>query len=112
MQSGLGTVGQNTYAIPPPPIGEQLESIVERFWSKWKFPNCVGCINGKHVRIRNLNNSGSMYRNYKHYFSVVLQGIAGPDYKFITIDIGAYGKESDGGVFSNSRLSGRLEKGN
>lgn len=100
----------NTH-MPFPPTGEQLQSISDRFWSRWKFPNCVGCIDGKHVRIKNPSNAGSMYRNYKQYFSIVLQGVAGPDYKFITIDVGAYGKESDGGIFSNSKLSRKLERG-
>lgn len=95
----------------PYPTEERINSIVKGFWSKWKFPNCVGCIDGKHVRIRNPHHAGSMYRNYKQYFSIVLQGVAGPDYKFITIDVGAFGKESDGGIFSHSRLSTSLEKG-
>lgn len=38
-------------------------------------------------------------------FSIVLQGVVGPDYRFIVIEIGAYGKESDGRLFSNSNLS-------
>ncbi|XP_046685250.1 uncharacterized protein LOC124370989 [Homalodisca vitripennis] len=52
-----------------------------------------------------------MFRNYKQYFSIVLQGVAGPDYKFIAVDVGGYGKESDGGIFSHSYLSENLEKG-
>lgn len=94
-----------------PTTQEEVESIKRRFWEKWRFPNCVGCIDGKHVRIRNPRHSGSMFRNYKQYFSIVLQGVAGPDYKFIAVDVGAYGKESDGGIFSNSNLSERLDKG-
>ncbi|CAH2010300.1 unnamed protein product [Acanthoscelides obtectus] len=99
----------STLHMPFPPTDEQQESIKEGFWRKWKFPSYVGCIDGKHIRIRNPDHSGSMFRNYKHFFSTVLQGVAGPDYKFITIDTGGYGKESEGGVFSNSRLHRRLE---
>ena len=40
-----------------------------------------------------------------------MQGVAGPDYKFIAVDVGAYGKESDGGIFSHSELSEKLEIG-
>lgn len=94
-----------------PTTEEEIESIKQRFWDRWSFPNCVGCVDGKHVRIRNPRHSGSMYRNYKQYFSIVLQGVAGPDYKFIAVDVGAYGKESDGGIFSNSNLSKKLDKG-
>lgn len=95
----------------PFPKDELLEHIVERFWTRWGFPNCVGCIDGKHIAIKNPRHSGSMYRNYKNFFSIILQGVAGPDYKFMTIHVGAYGKESDGGVFSHSSLSKALENG-
>lgn len=40
-----------------------------------------------------------MFFNYKKYFSIVLQGVADAFYKFITIDVGGYGKQSDGGNF-------------
>lgn len=88
-----------------------INGIVQEFWNRWKFPNCVGCIDGKHIRIKQPDHSGAMYRNYKQYFSIVLQGVAGPDYKFLAIDVGAYGKESDGGIFKHSRLYQKLETG-
>lgn len=40
----------------------------------------------------------------KVFFSIVLQGVADSDLKFISVEIGAYGKESDGGIFSRSQL--------
>jgi hypothetical protein len=70
-----------------------------KFYSKWSFPNCVGSIGGKHIRLKCPSNSGSMYYNYKHYYSVVLQMLADARYRFIAIDVGAYGKQSDGGIF-------------
>ena len=47
----------------------------------------------------NVQNNLVRYYNYKKYFSIVLQAVVGPDYKFICIDIGAYGKQSDSGIF-------------
>jgi hypothetical protein len=52
-----------------------------------------------------------MYRNYKQFFSIVLQAVADARYRFIAIDVGVYGKESDGGIFSNSNLSRQLDNG-
>jgi len=45
-----------------------------------------------------------MYYNYKHYYSIVLQGLADAQYRFIAIDVGAYGKQSGGGIFCYSSL--------
>ncbi|XP_023716998.1 protein ALP1-like [Cryptotermes secundus] len=52
-----------------------------------------------------------MYYNYKKYFSIVLQGVVAADYRFICIDVGAYGKQSDSGIFGYSNLAKQLERG-
>lgn len=84
--------------------------IAADFKDKWNFPNCVGAIDGKHVKIKAPRNSGTMFFNYKQFFSVNLQGVADARCKFIFIDVGAYGKQSDGGVFEASLISTFLEK--
>lgn len=105
-------IWDNLHALHIPfPKEDEVEPIVQEFWNKWKFPNRVGCRDGKHLRIKNPRHSGSLYRNYKQFFSIVLQAVAGPDYRFIAIHVGAYGKESDGGIFSHSSLSKKLEEG-
>ena len=53
-----------------------------------------------------------MYYNYKHYYSIVLQGLADAQYRFIAIDVGAYGKQSDGGIFRHSSLYQLLSSNN
>ncbi|XP_026816456.1 protein ALP1-like [Rhopalosiphum maidis] len=50
-----------------------------------------------------------MYFNYKGYYSVVLQGISDANYKFIAIEVRAYGKQSDAGTFSDLNVYQRLE---
>ena len=52
-----------------------------------------------------------MYHNYKQYFSIVLQGLAAANCKFIAVDVGAYGRQSDGGIFRDSSLGKCLENG-
>jgi hypothetical protein len=37
--------------------------------------------------------------------------IVGPDYKFLCVDTGGYGKNSDGGIFEDSRMGRRFETG-
>jgi hypothetical protein len=53
-----------------------------------------------------------MYYNYKHYHSTVLQGLADAQYRFIAIDVGAYGKQSDGGIYCHSSLYQLLSSNN
>lgn len=58
----------------------------------------------KHIAIKCPPNSGTHYNCYKNYFSIVLLAIVDPFYKFITVDIGSYGRMSDSGIFENSNF--------
>lgn len=78
---------------------------------KWQFPNLVGSIDGKHVDLRALSNTGSLYYNYKNTFSVVLMALVDVNLKFIYIDIGSYGRDNDGGLFAKSTLSKGITTG-
>lgn len=64
---------------------------------KWNFPICVGAIDGKLIRVECHANSGSMFYNYKD--SIVLQALADAQYKFISIEVRAYGRQHDDGIF-------------
>ena len=91
---------------------EMLFATSNEFYLKWNFPNVVGSIDGKHIRLKCPSNSGSVYCNYKHYYSVVLQGLGDARCRFISIDVGAYGKQSDGGIFRHSSLYQLLSSNN
>ena len=90
---------------------ELLEKSARDYEHVWNFPNCVASIDGKHVRIKCPKLSGSRYLNYKGFFSVILQGLVDARYKFLSVDVGAFGRQSDSGVFSQSNLYQRLESG-
>ncbi|XP_026728383.1 protein ANTAGONIST OF LIKE HETEROCHROMATIN PROTEIN 1-like [Trichoplusia ni] len=83
--------------------------IAEGFATKANFPNCLGAVDGKHVRIIKPPKSGSLYYNYKKFFSIVLLAICDSNYKFIFIDVGSYGKASDSQIFRNSVFFKKLE---
>lgn len=87
---------------------ERWNNISNGFEKNANFPNCIGAIDGKHIRVKKPNKSGSLYYNYKHYFSIVLLAVCDADYKFTCIDVGAYGKCSDSSIFKNSILYKKL----
>lgn len=95
----------------PVPTENILSHAATQFWEKWNMPNCVGAIDGKHIRLKCPENSGSMFYNYKQFYSIVLQAVADADYRFLTIEVGAYGKQSDGGIFNSSVTCTLLRNG-
>lgn len=81
-----------------PSSEEEWKDIARDFGERYQFWNCLGALDGKHVSIQKPPNSGSLYYNYKGYFSIVLMALANARKEFIMIDIGANGRVSDGGV--------------
>ena len=87
-----------------PPAEADWNSIEYGFRTCWNFPNCCGAIDGKHVALRSPPNSGSLYFNYKNHFSVILMALVDDSYKFIYMDVGNYGSNSDSGIFKTSHF--------
>ena len=81
---------------------ERLQYSLEFSKFHWKY----GC---KHIRLHCPPNPGSQYFNYKQYHSIVLRAVVDENLKFVTVDLGAYDKQSNGGVFRNSALYQSLE---
>lgn len=94
-----------------PQSEDEWKQVAEDFWQQWNFPNCIGAIDGKHVHIQPPPNSGSKYFNYKNFNSIVLLALADSHYKFLYVDIGSFGRISDGGVYNSSPLATALESG-
>lgn len=52
----------------PLPTNDQWVEIADGFEKNANFPNCIGAIDGKHIRIIKPVDSGSLYYNFKHFF--------------------------------------------
>lgn len=96
--------------VMPEPNRKMWEQKQEEFSQKWNFPNCIGAIDGKHVVFQKPKRSGSLFFNYKKTCSIVLLAVFDANYKFTLIDVGAYGKNSDGGILSRCSFGKKFFK--
>lgn len=93
----------------PAKTEEEWKEIAKQFYQRTNFPNCAGAIDGKHIRLQKPINSGSLFFNYKNFFSIVLLAIVDADYCFTAIDVGSYGANTDSNILKNSILGKKLD---
>ena len=46
--------------------------VAKGFEKLWHMPNCLGALDGKHFNLKKTPYSGSIFYNYKGFFSIVL----------------------------------------
>ncbi|XP_018376011.1 PREDICTED: putative nuclease HARBI1 [Trachymyrmex cornetzi] len=88
---------------------EDFIRYAQDFQDKWNMPNCIGAIDGKHIVIQSPYNSGSNFINYKKTFSIVLLAVCDANYIFTLVDVGAFGSQSDGGVYKSSAFGEAMD---
>lgn len=88
--------------VMPQPTEQMWREIAKRFENVWHFPNCIGALDGKHISIICPINAGSTFYNYKNEHSIVLLALVDAHYRFIMVDVGAYGRNSDGGIYQDT----------
>jgi hypothetical protein len=96
--------------VAVPEDSDDWRLVAANFQHKWGFPHCLGSIDGKHVVLRAPGRSGSMFYNYKGTFSLVLLAVADANLKFLMVDAGSYGRNSDGGILSRSVMGRAIAK--
>ncbi|EFO97003.1 hypothetical protein CRE_23869 [Caenorhabditis remanei] len=100
---------------------------VEMTYRRRNMIPTLGSLDGKHVRIRAPPQSGSLFFNYKGFFSFVLLALVDGDGKFVWVDLGKLrkkdvhdfisdfkgspGSTNDATIYNNSRLKTVLEDG-
>lgn len=92
-----------------PASADEWKKVAQGFSDKWNFHHCCGCIDGKHVRIQAPPKSGSVYYNYKGFYSIIMLALVDSNYKFMYVDVGGYGADSDAGIFRECGLYHALE---
>ena len=90
--------------LRPPNDIKEWQNIIKEFNQNWNFPQCIGAIDGKHVRIEAPAKSGSSFYNYKGFYSMILLAICDAKYCFTMVDIGAYGRDNDTAILNASTI--------
>ena len=90
--------------VNPPQSESDWKRIVVDFEDLWNMPHVIGAIDGKHIRMECPANTGTLYHNYKGFFSMVLLTACDARYCFTLVDIGQYGSNNDSGVLAKSSL--------
>ena len=67
------------------------------------MPHTIGCIAGKRICIECPRLNGTLYYNYKGFFSMVLRAFCDANYYF-TLVLGQYRSNNDSGVLANSQM--------
>ena len=95
--------------MSPPSSSAHWKQIASDFEEFWQFPHVLGELDGKHVQIEAPPKSGTLYHNYKGFFSVVVLAICDAKYNFTPVDVGPYGSNNDSGVLAQSKISDAFE---
>ena len=98
-------------SLHTPETQEEWEQVAQLSEKQWNFPNCLGGLDGKHVKIYPPANSGSLYHNFKGGFRVVLMALVDVNLEFLYVDAGQCGRHADGGIWRNCALNQRMEQG-
>ncbi|KAJ8939490.1 hypothetical protein NQ318_022544 [Aromia moschata] len=90
--------------IKMPASEEQWKKVATTFEETWNFPHCRGALDEKHVAINKPPGSGSLYFNYKKFFSVIMFALVDANYRFMYIKTGINGSVSDSTVFESTKF--------
>uniref|UniRef100_A0A915D632 DDE Tnp4 domain-containing protein n=1 Tax=Ditylenchus dipsaci TaxID=166011 RepID=A0A915D632_9BILA len=107
VSEAIATAMQTEYL--PTPTRQTWERSAEGFNQLRQFPKTLGAIDGKHIAIVKPEHSGAAFFNYKKFYSIVLLAIADAESRFLMVDVGASGRNSDSTLWISSPLRNFLE---
>ena len=84
---------------------------ISKEFEVWNMPHVIGAIDEKHVRIKCPKKSGTLYHNYKGFFSLVIMAVCDARYCFSLVDVGHYDSNNDSGILQNSKTGRMFSEG-
>ncbi|XP_048242507.1 uncharacterized protein LOC125374866 [Haliotis rufescens] len=94
-----------------PTTPEGLCEISSQVMEKWNFPHTCGALDGKHVACKAPPKSGSVYYNYKEFYSIMLIALIDADCTFLWAVVGSPGSSSDAQIYNESEFQQMAEDG-
>lgn len=95
--------------LTPPLNPKKWKAVANTFATRWNFEHTLGALDGKHIRIKKPNGSGSKYYNYKGFCSIIMMALVDGDYNFQWIDVGTPGSASDAQIWNSIDLLEYIE---
>ena len=74
------------------PTAEEWKIISKNLYDKTNFPNSLGPVDTKQIRIKCPANSGSFFINFKKFFSIALMASCDAYCRITWFNLGGYGK--------------------
>ena len=96
------------FSLPVTP--EAWTAIANQFEQRWNIPHAIGALDGKQIAIKKPPHTGSLYYNYKGFFTIPLLALVYADYKCVWIELGGKGHMSDAQIFGDSEMFNGLEE--
>ncbi|XP_051162215.1 uncharacterized protein LOC127282159 [Leptopilina boulardi] len=84
--------------------------IAAGFQTKWDLPHCIRAIDGKEIAIKCPPHTGTLFYNYKKFFSFKLLAICDANCRFTWVEAGDCGSQSDLASFRNTDFYDALGK--
>ena len=88
---------------------KELSPIIRKFGEESKIPNVVAAIDGSHMPIKAPLQNKEDYFNRKHRYSILLQGVVGP--QFFDVFVGVPGSVHDSRLLRLSKFGREMESG-
>ena len=95
--------------LKSPSIEDARKAIAAKFEVS-NFAHILGVIDGKHIRIECPKLTGTLYHNYKGFFSMVFLAVCDIDNCFTLFGFGSNGSNNDCGMLLNSLMGEKLER--